>query len=723
MDNGAAGEQHNHEPFIPERIGRLRDLADNLWWSWHEDGRQVFRSLDYALWRSTGHNPVKQLRIVEPKRLLAAAADPAFLELYDSVMIQFDSDLAGNSSWFNSERRGSLPGPVAYFSPEFAIHGSLPMYAGGLGILAGDICKEASDLGLPLMGVGFMYPQGYFRQQVSADGWQQEEYRELDFLEAPINPCPWPKACGPLVSVELGAKKLYVTTWLVQVGRVNLYLLDTNLAENAPEDRTLSARLYTANPDERLRQLIVLGICGVRVLRELGITPSIWHSNEDHTSFMMLERLREEVSKGRSFEQAKETVRSNTVFTTHTPVAAGQNILVEQQMESYLRGFVDDIGISMQDFFGLGHYSGLEPGRFSLSALALRLSGQCNAVSRLHGRVTRAMWHGLWPQRSEDDVPIMYVTNGVHLPTWRAPEVTEMCGSRGAETSGESAAGPNVCLSVADIPDDEFWKTHLLMKTRLIRLLQDRAQQRWVQGTVSTQQVLAMGTLLDPYALTIAFSRRFTEYKRPGLILSDSERLKRIVNSVERPVQIIFAGKSHPADNSGKALLRQVYMLASDRQFQGRVAFVEDYDMHLSREMVRGVDVWLNVPRRLQEACGTSGMKAAMNGVLNVSVPDGWWAEGYNGINGWSVGGRDPMNREEEDRSDAESLYSLLENQVVPLYYERDRMGIPHGWIKAAKESIMSISGAFSASRMVKEYADQMYIPAARAIAAGQRTG
>jgi len=710
---GVAGGQATREPAIPERIGRLLEFANNLWWSWHEDGRQMFRSLDYALWRTTSHNPVKQLREIDPEKLSAAARDPSFLELYDSVMMRFDADIAGEKTWFKREREGRLTGPVAYFSPEFAIHGSLPIYAGGLGVMAGDTCKEASDLGLPLVGVGFMYPEGYFRQNISADGWQQEAYTRLNFLEAPISPCPWPDACGPLVSVQLEGKTLYVSTWLVRVGRVNLYLLDTNVEENAPADRMLSARLYAANMDDRMLQLIVLGICGVRVLRALGIAPSVWHANEDHTSFMMLERLREMVAEGASFDQARERVSSTTVFTTHTPVPAGHNILPVEQMEQYLRGFVNALGIEKSSFLRLGQYDGLEPGRFSLTALALRLAGRSNAVSRLHGRVTRKMWHVLWPEKREEDVPITHVTNGVHMGTWQAPEMADMCHKYLGEAIRKRQDDPEFWACMMDVPDEEFWKVRQLLKTRLVRLIQERAQQRWVEATVATQQVLAMGTLLDPYALTVAFSRRFTEYKRPGLILYDLGRLKKIVNNPTRPIQIVFAGKSHPADASGKSLLRQVYLLATDRSFQGRVAFIEDYDMHLSREMVRGVDVWMNVPRRLQEASGTSGMKASMNGVLNLSVRDGWWDEAYNGANGWAVGDTQVRGREDEDHVDAEALYDLLENEVAPLYYERDRMGIPHGWIKAAKEAVRSISPAFSTCRMLKEYTKRMYLPPA----------
>ena len=703
----------NSKPQLPKRISRLSELANNLWWSWDEDGRQVFRSLDYGLWRINGHNPVKQLRDMDPNKLELAARDPAFLELYDSVMAKFDTYMTGDLSWCGKEQIDKFDGTIAYFSAEYAIHNSLPIYAGGLGVLAGDICKEASDIGLPMVAVGFMYPQGYFRQRISSEGDQQEEYTQLNFAEAPISPCAWPEGCGPFIPLQLGDRQLYLAVWQVQIGRVKLFLLDTNVEGNSPADRALSARLYTANEEERLRQLIVLGMGGVKALRALKIYPSIWHANEDHTAFMMLERLREEREKDTPLDSAIEKVRQSTVFTTHTPVAAGHHIFPVSLMERYSQSFWDNIGVYKEPFLALGRYDGLEQDRFSLTAFALRLSNRSNGVSRLHGEVARKMWRVIWPQLSEEMVPIQYVTNGVHMPSWQATEVKKLCQKYLGSEWIKNVDDEGFWKFIANVPDDEFWQIHQLLKTRLIRLVQNRAQQRWVEGASNTQQVLAMGSLLDPYALTIAFTRRFTEYKRPHLILSDIERLKRILTDPLKPVQIIFAGKSHPADFSSKQLLKRVYVLAMDRGFQGRIAFVEDYDMNLARELVRGVDVWLNNPRRLQEACGTSGMKASMNGVINLSVRDGWWDEAFNGKNGWAINDQRGMKQEEEDRADAESLYKLLENEIVPLFYDRDRKGIPHGWVSVAKEAISSVSPAFGACRMMKEYAQRIYAPAA----------
>ncbi|HLN88583.1 MAG TPA: alpha-glucan family phosphorylase [Candidatus Binatia bacterium] len=698
---------------VPKRIERIVELANNLWWSWDEDGRQVFRSLDYELWRASGHNPVKQLRDINPDKLEAAAKDPAFLELYDSVFSKFYSYMSRQKKdWCGKQLPEDFEGQVAYFSAEYAIHNSLPIYAGGLGVLAGDICKQSSDIGLPFVAIGFMYPQGYFRQRVIADGWQEEVYTQLDFSEAPISPCAWPQGCGPFIAVPLGDRQIFVQVWQVRVGRVNLYLLDTNISDNRQEDRGLSARLYTADQEERLRQLIVLGVGGVRALRELRINPVVWHANEDHTAFMMLERLREERAKGTPIEEAIGKVRRNTVFTTHTPVAAGQHIFPNQLMDRYAQNFWEPLGIDRESFLKLGNYSGLDPEKFSLSAFALRLAGQANGVSRLHGTVARRMWSGIFPGKSEEEIPIISITNGVHSPSWRAVEVSELFEKQIQNAISPSEYEELFWKYANDIPDEQFWNVHQLMKNRLIRTIQDRAQLRLVRDGVSTQQVLAMGALLDPYALTIAFTRRFTQYKRPYLILSDSDRLKKIVTDPLRPVQIIFGGKSHPADFASKELLKIVYNAALDKRFQGRIVFVEDYDMNLARELVRGVDIWLNTPRRLQEACGTSGMKASMNGVINLSIRDGWWDEAYNGLNGWAIGENfEGGNPEEEDKADAESLYSLLENGIVPLYYERDRKGIPHRWIQVAKEAIKTINPVFNACRMMREYVEQMYIP------------
>jgi starch phosphorylase len=698
---------------LPKRIYRLEELAGNLWWSWHDKPRQLFASLDYSLWRSTGQNPVKQLNDINPLKLQAAAKDADFLNLYDQVMADFDTSLSVKDSWFAMNYPHLLRGPIAYFSAELALHSSLPIYAGGLGILAGDTCKEACDLGLPFVGVGFMYPQGYFKQHISAEGWQEESYQQLDFHEAPIHPIPWPEGHSPLLSIRLASKPLFFSAWQVLLGRVRLYLIDTNVDENTPRDRLLSARLYTADREQRLQQEILLGIGGVRLLRALGISPSAWHANEGHTAFMVLERTREEVTQGASFAEAVNRIRANTIFTTHTPVPAGHDVFSSQLLYKYLGGYWDSLGIDYNAFLSLGKSDSSGADNFNMTALALKMSNHCCGVSQLHGQVTRRMWQNLWPESKEDKVPIIHITNGVHVPTWLAPELHQLLERYIGRDFLKKHDDPKVWKAIDDIPDEEFWAVRQTLRRKLVRIVVQRAQKLWADESVTAEQVLAAGSLLDSDTLTICFGRRFAEYKRPALVFYDIERLKWILINRWHPVQIIFAGKSHPADFASKHLLQQVYNLAKDRQFQGHIAFVEDYDMRLARYLVQGADLWLNNPRRRQEASGTSGMKASVNGVPHLSVLDGWWSEGFNGKNGWAIGARE-VATEVEDKTDAISLYHLLEEEVVPLFYERDRQGVPHGWIKVAKNAIRSISPAFSARRMLKEYADRMYAPAAQ---------
>lgn len=706
------------EEKVPGRIGRLEELANNLWWSWHLQGRDLFRALDYPLWRLSGHNPVKQLREISPDKLATAAADPTFLNLYDSVMASFDADMSDENNWFSAKYRNALPGPVAYFSMEFAIHNSLPIYAGGLGVLAGDTCKEASDLGLPLVGVGFMYPQGYFHQHISAEGWQEEVYQQLDFDEAPIspiNPIHRSEWCGPLIHLDLGGRPFYIGVWQVRLGRVNLYLLCCDVEGNTPQDQQLCARLYTADQEQRIQQEIVLGIGGVRALRALGIEPSVWHANEGHSAFMTLERIREEVANGVTFDQALQKVQATTVFTTHTQVAAGHDIFPLSLMEKYFHNYWESMGINRETFLQLGRHGSTGDQTFNMTVLALKMADHRNGVSQIHGKIARRMWHGLWPDVKEDKVPISHITNGIHTPTWVAREMAGLYEKHLGHNVSERYDDTSLRELVLTMPDDELWAVHQVLKRKLRGALVERARQCSAERECKARQVLAMGSLLDQDTLTIGFVRRFAAYKRPDLIFHDVERLKRIVTDRWHPVQIIFAGKSHPADLPSKQLLHDVYALATDRRFQGRIAFVEDYDIHMAHYLVQGVDVWLNTPRRHYEACGTSGMKAAANAVLHLSVLDGWWDEAYNGANGWAIG--DDIEVHEsmtEDNSDAEALYRLLEEKIVPLYYQRDRDGVPHGWVHMIKEAINSITPRFSARRMLKEYIEQMYLAAAR---------
>jgi starch phosphorylase len=705
------------EAQLPERIDRLEELAKNLWWSWHPSARRLFRSLDYPLWRLSGHNPVKQLREIGGEKLAAAAADPAYLNLYDSVLSAFDAEMSERDSWFTTKHSGSLPGPVAYLSMEFAIHNSLPIYAGGLGVLAGDTCKEACDLGLPLVGIGFMYPQGYFHQHFSPEGWQEEVYRQLDFDEAPItpiNPVPGTNLCGPLIQLQVGDRPLHLGVWQVRLGRVSIYLLCCNVEENAVQDRTLCDRLYIAEQEQRIQQEIVLGIGGVRVLRALGIQPSVWHANEGHSAFMTLERVREQVQQGVAFTKAIQRVRATTVFTTHTRVAAGHEVFPVWLMDKYFHEYWESLGVDRETFLNLGRQDDTSDEAFSMTMLALRMAGHRNAVSRLHARVTQKMWQGLRLDTKEE-APVSYITNGIHVPTWVAREMGNLYEKYLGDDVSEKYDDASLSNLVLNIPDQELWAVHQVLKRKLIAGMIQRARECSAERECKASQVLAMGSLIDQDTLTIGFVRRFAAYKRPDLIFRDVERLKRILTDAWHPVQIIFAGKSHPADFPSKQLLHRVYELAMDREFQGRIAFVEDYDIHMAHYLTQGVDVWLNTPRRLQEASGTSGMKAALNGVLHLSVRDGWWYEGYDGANGWVIGddveAYDPNG---EDESDAAALYRLLEEEIVPLYYDRDRLGVPNGWVRMIKEAINSIVPRFCTRRMLKEYIEQIYLPAAR---------
>jgi starch phosphorylase len=708
---------------IPERISRLDELANNLWWSWHDGARELFRQLNYRLWRASGHNPVKQLREMTSEELQAAANDPSFLNKYDSVMSLFDAGIQTADTWFSANYAEALTNPVAYFSMEFAIHNSLPIYAGGLGVLAGDTCKEASDLGLPFVGVGFMYPNGYFHQHISPNGWQEEIYAQLNFDEAPIEPIdPASQGqCGPLIEVSLGNRSVGVGAWRVRLGRVNLYLLCCDVEGNMAQDRHLCDRLYIADREQRIQQEIVLGIGGVRLLRMLGINPSVWHANEGHTAFMTLERIREEVKRGTPFTEAVSKVQATTVFTTHTPVAAGHDIFPVDLMERYFHHYWEELGIDQKTFLELGQAGDASSQGFNMTVLALKLASHRNGVSQLHGTVARKMWHVLWPDVKEGDVPITHITNGVHVPNWIAPEMCHLYQKYLGQDFLDRHDDADMWQRIMDIPNDELWEAHQVLKRKVFSVVLERARSCSIERECTARQILTMGTLLDPEVLTIGFIRRFAEYKRPALLFTDIERLQRILNNQWQPVQIVFAGKSHPADFISKNLLQRVYSLALSYDFHGRIAFVEDYDMHLAHFLAQGIDVWLDNPRRLVEACGTSGMKASLNGVIHLGVLDGWWYEGYNSANGWAIGdSKVPASTIEEDKADAETLYRLLENQIVPLYYKRRRGDVPHDWIRMVKEAIRSTTPAFSSRRMLKEYLQRMYMETAAAASDSQ---
>jgi starch phosphorylase len=698
-------------PPLPERLARLEDLATDIWWSWNPDGRQVFRRLDYPLWRATEHNPVRMLWLIPREKLEAAAADPEFLLLYDRAAAALDATRSTADTWW-STRFGQLDGQsIAYFSAEFALHQSLPLYAGGLGVLAGDHCKEAGDLGVPILGVGFLYPQGYFRQHISSDGRQEEVYEQLNWLEAAIEPATTPEGKPCVTAVPLGDRTVLVAVWRVRVGRVMLYLLDTNLDENAPWDRELSARLYGGDRETRIQQEIVLGIGGVRALGALGIAPKVFHLNEGHAAFVVLQRIRDAVERGTGFEEALEHIRSTTVFTTHTPVAAGHDAFPFHMVEKHLSSCWGTLGPNRDRFLALGSYDTEAGPQFNMTALALRSAGAINAVSELHGRVTRSMWAPIWKGKEEAERAVSVVTNGVHLPTWIAADLAGLLASFLGPDWPHLHDDPALWDTVRGIPAGDLWEIRQRLRRHLFAFIRERARQRWVDSG-STPPVIAAGTLLEPDALTIGFARRFAGYKRPELIFTDPGRLARILNTPGRPVQIIFSGKAHPADEAGKRHLQRVYQRALDPLFAGRIAFVDGYDLHVAHFLVQGCDVWLNNPRKPLEASGTSGMKAAINGVPHLSVGDGWWAEGFTGANGWVIDGGVTGSDEEVDRADAAALYRVLEGQIVPAFYERGADEVPLRWLHIVKEAILSVAPHFSARRMVKQYVGRMYVPA-----------
>ena len=685
----------------------------DLWWTWNPQAREVFRSLDYPLWRQTAHNPVLMLRSISQEQLDQVVRNDRFLTIYDQALDALDNARAARDTWWQ-QRFPDASGPIAYFSAEFALHQSLPIYAGGLGVLAGDVCKESSDLGLPLIGVGFMYPQGYFHQTVSPEGWQQEVYERLNWQQAPIEPAMTPDGNPCIVPVPLGNRSVLVRVWRIRLGRVKLYLLDTDLEENAPWDRELSARLYGGDRETRVQQEIILGVGGVRALKAMGSEPAVWHLNEGHAAFVVLQRIRDLIEKGESFESALDDVRRTTVFTTHTPVAAGHDAFPFQIVETHLANCWGSLGAHRDRFMALGAYDNGAGSQFNMTALALRTAGAVNAVSQLHGVVTRDMWAPIWPDVPDDRRPVRSITNGVHMPTWLSTEMSDLFDAYLPADWRDRHDEAELWARVREIPDEALWAARSALRNYLFAFVRERARLRWRDEQVSAARVVAAGTLLDPNALTIGFARRFTGYKRPELIFHQPERLQAILNASRRPVQIVFAGKAHPADDTGKHHLQQVYRRAIDPAFGGRIAFVDDYDLHVAHFLVQGCDVWLNNPRKPFEASGTSGMKASLNGVPHFSIGDGWWAEGYNRENGWLIDAADTGSPDAQDEADASRIYDLLEREIVPTFYDRDN-GIPRRWLAIVRNAIISVAPRFSARRMVKDYVETMYTPALRA--------
>src|SRR5437764_12550790 len=702
-------------PIMPSRISRLYELAYNLWWSWHPEARALYKTLDPDLWEEVGHNPVRLLSEVRPARLEEVASSADYLQSYDNVLSDFDAYMhpRANETWFSRTYPELIHCTIAYFSAEFGLHESLPIYSGGLGILSGDHCKEASDLGLPFVGVGFLYPQGYFQQRITRDGTQEASYDKLHSSDAPAIPASDADGNEVMISVDLPGRRIQAKVWKLQVGRIQLYLMDTDVEPNAPLDRELSARLYGGDREMRISQEIVLGIGGVRALRALGISPAAWHINEGHAAFLNLERCRELVASGLSFNEAREAVAANSVFTTHTPVPAGNDTFSYDLVDKYFGSYWSQLGLDRNQFMEVAREDHGWGPTYGMTALALRLTGQHNGVSELHGAVSRKMWQFLWPGIDSEEVPIDSITNGIHTPSWIAPEMNALFKRYLGADWGDHVDEEDLWKRIIDIPDEELWQTHVQRKEALINYTRRRLRQQHLRLGEGSMQMAEFESMLNADALIIGFARRYATYKRATLIFRNIERISAILNNPERPVQIIFAGKAHPADEPGKALIEQVYRISRSDAFRGKVIFLENYDIDMARYLVSGTDLWLNNPIRPHEASGTSGQKAALNGQPNCSILDGWWAEGYNGKNGWAIGEeREYHDAEVQAEADSLSLYQLLEEQIIPAYYDRGADGIPHHWIATMKEAIRTCAPQFSMRRMVKEYTTRFYVPA-----------
>src|ERR1043166_2401969 len=707
-------QTYNVMPTLPAALEPLREMSFNLWWTWEPSARRLFRHLDPELWNRTNHNPVRMLQRSPQSRLEEVSHDKAFLRELKQVHDAFRDYLARKDTYGKTGAGSAIKKPVAYFSAEVCFHESIPNYSGGLGILAGDHCKSASDLDLNFVAIGLLYRHGYFRQQIDKDGIQAAINLNQNFYHLPLHEVRHGET-KLLVSVPILDREVFARVWELRVGRVNVYLLDTDIPENSAEDRRITAELYGGDLEMRMRQEIVLGIGGVKVLTALGIQPDVFHMNEGHSAFLALERIRlNVVEKKLDFYSALQIVAAANVFTTHTPVPAGNDSFSREMMQKYFGKFAKELNVSFEELFSFGH-TRLNPEEpFSMTILALRLSRHANGVSKLHGEVSRSLWKDVWSGVPMHEVPITSITNGVHTKTWMAPEFAALYRKHLGNWE-EHLTEPDFWRGVIDIPGAQLWETHQQLKRRLIDFVRDRERQRRERIGESPESIRRVNRILDPEILTVGFARRFATYKRGALLFSDKERLKRLVNDPTRPVQFVFAGKSHPQDEGGKALIQQVYKFSRERGFENRMVFVEDYDTYIARRLVQGVDLWLNNPLRPLEASGTSGMKLPPNGGLNLSVLDGWWCESYNGNNGWAIGSEiNGGTVDFQSEVDAGSLYQLLENQISPLYYAKPDGKLPLAWLQLMRESIRSVTPVFNTHRMVKEYAERLYIPAAK---------
>jgi starch phosphorylase len=702
--------------FIAPAQERLWALARNLWWSWDHDAVSLFRDLDPVRWKQLNQNPVSLLAEFPLAKLENRAAELVLHSRINYAYRRLQEYLQADRTWGTRHAGVLRPLPVAYFSAEFGIHESLPVYSGGLGVLSGDHIKSASDLAIPLVGIGLFYGQGYFRQRLDHNGWQQEEYLKTDPTQLPLEVAIGTNGRPVTVQIQTRSGSIHAKVWRVEVGRCDLFLLDSDVEENTPDDRELTSRLYGGNARTRIRQELLLGIGGFRALTAMGITPGVLHLNEGHSGFAVLEAIRTRMEEeGIGFDSAVPRVSREVVFTTHTPVPAGHDRFDAELIEEHLGPLREKLGLSQESLMGLGRESpGNQQETFCMTVLGLRVSRRANAVSALHGEVSRAMWAGLSPGKQEDKVPIGHITNGVHVPSWLAPQMFRLYDRHLGTNWHQRSSDARTWEGIENVDDGELWETHLSLKSQLLEFVRRRAVEQAERRLESREVLQRLGKVLSPDALTIGFARRFATYKRANLILADIESLATMVNDPKRPVQFIFAGKAHPNDEPGKRVLQQIAELMRNSRFADKFVFVEDYDINVGRYFVQGVDVWLNNPRRPLEASGTSGQKVVLNGGLNLSVLDGWWAEAYDSMNGFSIGtGRTHSNMNVHDTRDGEDLRRALREEVIPLFYQRDRDGLPRGWIRRMKRTIRTLGWRFNADRMVMDYTLKCYVPAA----------
>jgi starch phosphorylase len=702
-------------PSIPKELECLHTLAKNLLWSWDHEIIELFIRLDPELWERTHHNPTLMLGMIRQERVNTLSRDDAFLAQMDRAFRKFNEYCDATNTWYDKTHSKSEKITFAYFSAEFGLTESLQNYSGGLGVLSGDHLKSASDLGLPLVGVGLLYQQGYFRQYLNADGWQQERYPENDFYTLPLERQLDKDGRPILIQVQLPGRAVSAQIWKVLVGRVPLYLLDTNIPNNSPDDQDITDQLYGGDRELRMIQEILLGIGGYRALKALGIAPSVFHLNEGHSAFLTLERCKDAMEHlSLSFAEAREAVTASMAFTTHTPVPAGNDYFSTALMQKYFTDYCSSMGLSQKDFFGLGRQNpDNESEDFCMTVLALRMTGYSNGVSKLHGTVSQHMWQNVWKNIPVQEIPISWITNGVHAPTWISNDMGTLFDRYMGPGWREDPGHYGLWGRVHHIPDEELWRTHERRRERLVAFARNRMKMQLEGRGAPASEISQAPEILNPEALTIGFARRFATYKRSALLLRNPERLIKLLTDKDRPVQIIFAGKAHPHDNPGKDLIRQIIHFARRPEVRRRILFIEDYDMVVARYLVQGVDVWMNTPRRPMEASGTSGMKAGLNGAINLSVPDGWWDEAYTVNTGWAIGhGEEYADEAYQDEVESNDLYDLLEKEIVPLFYTRTEDGLPRGWISKMKTAMRSIGPEYNTNRMVREYTEQMYIPA-----------